>query len=120
MEQSTKLSVTMKERKLAILLTVYYFSVSAIEVIAEHIKNSALIYTIKPMILLLLSTLYWVTSPKVIRIYLAALLFSWLANLFFVSSDFNEIFSGASLFFFYRVLSVYIVLNHIRLPGVFP
>jgi len=120
MEQSTKLSVTMKERKLEILLTVLYFSVSTIEVIAEYLKNTALIYTFKPMILLLLTTLYWVTSPKINRFYIAALLFSWLANLFFVSSDFNDIFIGAMLFFFYRVLSIYIVIKYIRLPGIFP
>jgi hypothetical protein len=97
-----------------------------IEIVAEYFRDVYppyalyVIYGIKPWILIVLALIYWKTSPKVNYVYLGALLFSWLANMFFISRDFDDIFVGASLFFFYRVLSIQIVMKHIKLPGIFP
>jgi len=116
----------MIDRKTEMKLTAVYFIVSLIEIIAEYFRDMYApyavytIYFIKPLILILLGVMYWVTSPKVNYIYIGALLFSWLANMFFISQDFSDIFIGALLFFIYRALSIYIVVKHIKLPGVFP
>lgn len=116
----------MIERKTEMRLTAVYFIISLIEIIAEYFRDIYepyavyAIYAIKPWILIILAILYWKTSPNVNYVYLGALLFSWLANMFFVSHDFNNIFIGAILFFVYRALSIYIVMRHITLPGIFP
>jgi hypothetical protein len=116
----------MTDRKTEMRLTAAYFIISLIEIVAEYFRDiyppNALyaIYVIKPWILIILAILYWKTSPKINYVYLSALLFSWLANMFFVSQDFNDIFIGAVLFFLYRSLSIYIVMKHIKLPGIFP
>ncbi|RZJ28568.1 MAG: hypothetical protein EOO48_09535, partial [Flavobacterium sp.] len=108
------------ERKSEAYLTVLFFAVSLVEVAAEYFRAVPLIYAVKPLILILLAFLYWKTSQKPNFAYLGALLFSWLANLFFISQNFNDIFVGALLFFFYRSLTIYIVIKHIKLPGIFP
>ena len=110
----------LKEHRMEMLLTAFYFVVSFIEIAAEYFKSVMVIYTVKPFILLILAYLYWKTSQKVSPMYIGALLFSWLANLFFISHDFRDIFIGALLFFFYRILTIYIVMKHIKLPGIFP
>ncbi len=116
----------MIDRKTELKLTAVYFIISLIEILAEYFRAIYppyavyAVYAIKPLILILLAVLYWKTSPKLNYVYLGALLFSWLANMFFISQDFNDIFVGALLFFFYRTLSIYIVMRHIRIPGIFP
>ncbi len=109
-----------KGRKTELIITAAYFAFSFVEILAEYYKNTILLYSFKPLLLVILAFLYWKTSQKVNPIYIAALLFSWLANLFFISHDFRDIFIGALLFFIYRIMSIYIVMKHIRLPGIFP
>lgn len=116
----------MIDRKTEFRLTAVYFIVSLAEIVAEYFRDIYppyaiySVYAIKPWILIILAILYWKTSPKINYVYLGALLFSWLANMFFISQDFDDIFVGALLFFIYRALSIYIVIRHIKLPGVFP
>lgn len=115
----------MIERMTELRLTTAYFAIALIEIVAEYFRDIHpyalyVIYAMKPLILVVLALLYWKTSPNVNRLYLAALSFGWLANLFFISQDFNDIFVGALLFFVYRALSIFIVMKHIKLPGIFP
>lgn len=120
MDQMSRVGRSTMDRKLELWLTVFFFAVSILEVGAEYFKAVPLIYTIKPLILVILAFLYWKTSPQRNFAYLGALLFGWLANLFFISQDFDDIFIGALLFFIYRGLAIYIVIRYIRLPGIFP
>lgn len=115
----------MIDRKTERNFTAIYFIVSLIEIVAEYLRDSTpyavyVIYAVKPLILIVLAILYWKTSSQINNLYLGALLFSWLANMFFISRDFSDIFIGALLFFIYRALSIYIVMKHIKLPGIFP
>lgn len=116
----------MIERMTEFRLTTAYFAIAIIEIFAEYFRDIYppyalyVIYAMKPLILMVLGLLYWKTSPNLNRVYLGALFFGWLANLFFISQDFSEIFVGALLFFIYRALSIFIVMKHIKLPGIFP
>jgi hypothetical protein len=120
MSQLSRIWYGPKEQRTEMLLTAFYFLVALIEIVAEYYKNIFLIYSFKPMLLVILACLYWKTTPKTNYVYLGALLFSWLANFFFISHDFKDIFIGALLFSIYRILSIYIVIRHIKLPGAFP
>jgi hypothetical protein len=72
------------------------------------------------MILILLAFLYLKTCNKVNHVYLFSLLFGWLANLFFVSQHFEDIFIGALLYAVYRIATIYLVIRDVRLPGFLP
>lgn len=118
--QFTRLRFRMKQKKNETLFTVFYFLVSALEIAAEYFSNVNLIYGTKPLIILFLVALYWYTSFRINYLFIMALLFSWLANIFFISHDFQSVFVGAVLFFIYRVLGIIIILRHIKLPSAFP
>lgn len=119
MNQMSKMSY-LKKNKSATTLSVLYFLVSGVEIVAEYFKDSAVIYTTKPLIMLILIALYWRTSKNINYVFITALLFSWAANIFFVSSAFQSIFIGALLFFVYRILVIFIVIKHTKLPSLFP
>jgi uncharacterized membrane protein YhhN len=108
------------QRKQEALFTAFYFLVSLVEICAEYFRHSPLIFASKPLIILFLISIYWFTSARVSYFYIMALLFSWLANIFFISEDFESIFVGALLFFIYRLMIIYIVIRHTKLPGLFP
>lgn len=120
MEEMVRTETGLNKKKLATMLSVLYFLVAAIEIVAEYYKDSIVIYTTKPLIILILIFLYYKTSKKLDYFYISALMFSWVANIFFISSAFQSILTGAILFFFYRALVIYIVLKHIKLPSLFP
>lgn len=120
MEQLGKFRDMARDKKIEAFLTALFFIVSLVEIVAEYFEATFVVYLTKPMILLVLGILYWKTSPKANGIYMAALLFSWIANLFFISADFAYIFIGALLFGVHRILTIYIVIRHIKLPGIFP
>lgn len=109
-----------KRKSLVKGLTILYFLIGGIEVVAEYFNDKQLIYATKPFIMLILILLYWNSSKKLDLIYITALIFSWIANFFFISTAYESILVGAILFFFYRSLIIYIVLKHIKLPSVFP
>ncbi len=103
-----------------IALTSFYILISATEIFAEYLKDTQLIYLTKPFILPTLILIYYRNSPRTNYIFILALVFSWIANIFFIKQTFLSIFTGAIFFFFYRSLIIYIVLKHVRLPGIFP
>jgi hypothetical protein len=120
MDQLSRISYEFRKSKAATVLATLYVLVSAVEITAEYFEDSTLIYATKPLIILLLIALYWKTSRHVNFLYIVALLFSWGANIFFVSKTFDDIFAGAMLFFVYRTLVIYIAIRHTKLPSIFP
>ncbi len=97
-----------------------YFAVGAVEVAAEFARQKSLIMASKPLLMPLMVALYWFTSKQRNPYFLTALLFSWVANMLFVSNDFNYIITGTLFFTAYRLLVMYVVIGHIRIPGVIP
>jgi hypothetical protein len=120
MDQLPEMKFSIRNSKVIATFTVLYFLIAAIEIVGEYFKNSGLVYATKPFIILILIFIYWNTSNKLNLIYVIALIFSWIANIFFISNLYESIFIGAILFFFYRIMTIYIVLRQIKLPSVFP
>lgn len=102
------------------LIIVFYFLVSTVEISAEFLKDTTLVMWTKPFLMPLLAALYLYTSPKRNLFFLTALLFTWIANMLFVSKDFNYIITGTLFFTAYRILMIYLVVKLVRVPGVFP
>ena len=103
--------------RMAVLL---YFIAGAVEVYLEMQRNTAAIYLIKPLLMPLLLTVYVLSVKSRDISYIAALVFSWIANIFFISPDYASIFTGAMFFFVFRVLTIYIVFKRSGPPRLFP
>ncbi len=112
--------VNRRTDRTTIALTIFYVLISLAEIAAEYYKETMLIYLTKPFILPALILIYYRNSQRINYIFILALVFSWIANIFFIKQSFLSIFTGAVFFFFYRALIIYIVLKHIKLPGIFP
>ncbi len=97
-----------------------YFAIGAVEVFAEFLNDKQLVMCSKPFLMPTLAALYLLTSKKKSLWFLTALLFTWTANMLFISEDFNFIITGTLFFTAYRILMIYIVIRLVRMPGVFP
>jgi len=120
MEKITKRGFSLRQRRFVKLFTVGYFFIAFVEIIAEYFRDTTLVYATKPLLMPLLILLYWSTSRRFDYLYVFAILFSWVANIFFVSTLFQSIMIGAFFFIFQRLLIIYIVLKYIKLPSIFP
>jgi len=97
-----------------------YLIVSTLEIAGEYFYNEPLIWATKPFMNPLLAIMYWLSSKKANFVFILALTFSWVANLFFIDRNLDSILAGAYVFIGYRVLTIYVVLRLIRFPGWFP
>jgi len=117
MEETT---TTKSSAKASGILVALYFCVSAIEIIAEFLKEEQLVMYSKPLMMPILAALYLFTSKKRDVFFVTALIFSWTANMLFISKDFNYIITGTLFFTAYRILIIYLVIKLVRVPGVIP
>lgn len=102
------------------LLIFVYFTIAFIEIIAEFFKDNQFIWLTKPLIIPVLMFFYWRRSKQPNLIFIIALFFNWIANIFFISQDYNHTIIGAYLFLGYRVLIIYLVLKMVKFPGTMP
>lgn len=109
-----------KKNKLAGYLLLGFFMISCIEIAAEYNENRLLIWMTKPLILPLLIFYYLKRSKKISFPFVLAMLFSWIANLFFIQNTFQFIIYGVSFFMIYRILVIYIILNKVKMPNSIP
>jgi hypothetical protein len=110
----------LKKNKLASLLLLAFFIVSFIEIIGEYNEDKVLIWLTKPLILPLLIAYYLKRSKKISLLFIAALLFSWVANLLFIQNTFQFIVYGVAFFAVYRILIIYIIVDKVKMPSLIP
>lgn len=101
-------------------LMVLYFGVAAFEIVAEFYKDQLLVLYSKPLLMPILILLYLATSKNRSHIFIAALIFTWIANMFFISQSFYLIVIGTIFFMMYRILIIYMVIKFVKLPDAFP
>lgn len=102
------------------MLLFAFFIVSIIEIIAECYEDKLVIWLTKPLILPFLILYYLKRSKKISGFFVAALVFSWIANLMFIQNTFQYIFYGVIFFLIYRILVIYIIVNKAKMPNSFP
>lgn len=102
------------------ILVLLFFTVALAEVIAEFFGDNFFIYFLKPLLIPILSVVYWKTSIKKNSYFLIAMFFAFLANIFFISKDFNSILIGAIFFMFYRILVIYLALKIVKIKSYLP
>ncbi|WP_300569221.1 lysoplasmalogenase family protein [Flavobacterium sp.] len=108
---------TSSEIKILILL---YFVAALAEVIAEFFNYKAFIYFLKPFLIPILTIIYWKSSGKPNVLFIIAMFFALMANVFFIASGFDSIVIGAVFFMLYRIIVLYLVLKILRVANYFP
>lgn len=99
-------------------LLVLFFSIAAGEIIAEFFQENFFIYLFKPLLVPIITLLYWISSEKKNQKFLLAMFFAFLANVFFISKDFNSIIIGSTFFIVYRFFTVVIALKLVPLKNL--
>ena len=107
-------------KKFSRLIISLYFIIAFIEIVAEFFRDNQFIWLTKLLIIPLLILFYWRTSKKPNPIFLIALFFNWIANIFFISQDYHHTMIGAYLFLVYRIAIIYIVIKKVKFPGMMP
>lgn len=120
MSSNSRLFTLKNTSTIRLYITITFFVASFIEIYAEYIKSISLQWYIKPALLPILIILYLFTSKKVSSLYIIALLFNWIANLFFISSELNIILMASLSFLLYRIFIIIKIFKDDNTLGVMP
>lgn len=114
------MSMIKRERRTALaIIGILYMVISAMVVFGEYEKDLAIIKASKPFIIPLLIGIYLISTKKINYIYLGALLFVWLANLFFIFQKEPFIYNGAICYLIFWVFITFIILINTPFPEKF-
>ena len=102
------------------VLILLFFVVTLAEVLAEFFSFSNFIYLLKPLICPILIVIYWKSSVKKNSYFILALIFGFVANIFFIAKDFSSMLLGSLFFMFYRILIIYLVIKIVRVKKYLP
>ena len=102
------------------IISILYFVVAFVEVSAEYCTYKPLICYLKPILPLILIVLYLVTSNFKKWIFLAALFFSFLTNMFFISNTPEMLYYGVLTHTFHRILAIILVLKITKIKDFIP
>ncbi len=110
----------LSKEKLVKPITLAYFFIGIIELIAEFNKDVSLIMFSKPLLIPLLIALYLCLSKKINLMYIIAMFFVWCANIFFIFDTFTLLLLGTSLYIVHRLFIIITVFKILKFPGYFP
>ncbi len=108
----------MKSNRITKGLTVLFFAVAIIEIVGVYLNSSLLQSIFKPMIMLSLMALYYFSVRKKNNLYLLALAFSFLGDVFLLDKNSMFIY-GIAAFLITQVLYVYIIVKQMEKPSFF-
>lgn len=97
-----------------------FFFTAITEVLAEYFQYIDFIYVLKPLLVPILTYIYWKKSATRDFAYIVAMFFVLVANIFFISTDINSLMIGSFFYFFYRVLIIYLVVKYLKLNHYLP
>lgn len=109
-----------KKNKYATVLLSFFFICSLFEILAEYFESKNGIWLSKPFIIPFLIAYYLKRSKKINWLFVAALIFSWIANVLFINTTFVYIVYGVSFFIIYRILVIYVVVSKVKMPSIIP
>jgi hypothetical protein len=114
------MKILRKETNLETSLIILYFLLGLIEVIVQLFKISQINYIIMPLLVLLLSVLYWHTSKRRSSLFLINIGLLLLGRLFFISTENNLFFYALIAIFFHRIVEIYYISKLIKLNDYIP
>jgi len=99
-------------------LAFLFFAVSVMEIIGIAMNNSLIQSIFKPMMMLSLMALYYFSVEKRNNLYLLALAFSFLGDVFLLDKNSMFIF-GIAAFLLTQLLYIYIIVKQMEKPSFF-
>ena len=108
------------KEKLVKPITLAYFFIGIIELIAEFNKDITLILLSKPLLMPLLIALYFCLSKKINTLYIISIIVVWFANVFFIFDSFTYVLLGTTFYIIHRLLIIITVFKVLKFPGYFP
>lgn len=109
-----------QKNKIVNYLTICFFAAGILEVVSEYFQNRAFIFSLKPLIPLLLIVIYYIESQQKNKLFVLAMLFSMLTNVLFIPKA-NEYLQYALIAFtIHRVLVVTMVLRLQKINDYIP
>ncbi|MGA9269890.1 MAG: lysoplasmalogenase, partial [Lutimonas sp.] len=106
----TSVLYTMSKERLGNTLTWIFFIVTALDLIGVGMDIHWLELICKPMIMVSLMAFYWVVSPRRRKLYLAALFFSLLGDIFLLDKE-GLFLMGIGAFLITQILFIVLVLS---------
>jgi hypothetical protein len=101
-------------------LTVSYFVIAFFEVISEYLAYTPFIFSLKPLIPLLLATIYLVESEKRNPIFVIVLLLSMVVNILFIPNTAICLFYAVIFFAIHRIVIIFLILQLQKLKDYIP
>lgn len=101
-------------------ISVLYFLVAFAEVTAEYYMCKPMICYLKPILPIILILMYLLTSDFKKGLFIAALFFSFLTNIFFISNTPEMLFYGVIAHTFHRILAIILVLKIAKIKDFIP
>lgn len=101
-------------------ITIFYFIVAFAEVTAEYYTYKPLICYLKPILPIILIMLYLLVSNFKQWIFIAALFFSFLTNIFFITNTPEMLYYGVVSHSFHRILAIILVLKISKIKDFIP
>ena len=92
-------------------LTLLYFAIAFMLLVAEYGKFTLLLFIFKPLLIPSLTLLYLTVSKDKCYWYLVALFFAFLSNVFLLFTDSKLLLYGIVAFLFYRIGSIITVIK---------
>ena len=109
-----------KENNLEKLISVLFFTVVTVEVIAELFSYEPILFVFKPLISIVLMVLYWYASNQRNPLFFVTILFYLITNIFFIYDTETMLFLGLIAFFIHRLLMIYYIIKLIKLKDYIP
>lgn len=114
------INILKNKNKLGKIITLFYFTVAFIEVIAESYHNKPLLFVFKPLLSIIIMVLYWVSSTKRDALFFAVLFFALITNILFIPNTEKMLLAGLLTFLIYRLLAIFYIVKLIRIKDLIP
>ncbi len=98
------------------LIGVYFF-IAIIDVIAEFLQSQFFVFISKPFLIPILFLMYIIKSRKFNLIYISAIGFAWLSDVFFISHRLIFLGLGSVSFLLFLILFIYFIIKHVKFQG---
>lgn len=101
-------------------LMALYFLIGFIEVFSSVYFDDFIQYIIKPVLILLLSLMYWTNSKSRNSLFFINLLFLLIGRLYLIPNDYEFLFYALIAAFFHRIVEIYYISKLIKLKDLIP
>jgi hypothetical protein len=102
------------------ILTGILLLVALIEVIAEYFRFLPVIYIFKPLISVVLMTLYWYSSPIKNFLFFLTIVTSLITNVLFIPNELKFIFIGLIVFGLHRLINIFYIIKVMKTKDFIP